>query len=455
MPPQPFNPQIPPPYFPHYPPSNSPSAASNDSSILAALQKQWEKQERLDKEHFDMERQKEERKRMKEEQEQKKEEQKRLEKQENQQCTHINKAFEKIPRFDGTNPSYCFDWLEQTEALVSKHQGRVYREELLLNCGTSVAKTIHALHQEATNQQIKDAVLQNHSNLRTVSQRSNAYQQLHQKPDEALQTYNTRYTSYFNLTYPKLEIDNPLSRMHCIHYASSLCGKLSDEMTGRFNQDLPENLHTVFKKAANFELRIITKQSINERRVHDVNNIDITQGLEEIETNEAHIRNPNYKGKNYDPNYQQNKNKNNFNNSSSTGTSYQNNGNQGQGNHYMRNNHQEKPVNVSVTLNGPVSKEQLYKIQEVLRHPSQYQDRLKPEDRPATGEYAKSFNKFRPKKVEVNEAMVEEAIKFGQYLKRSKEDIVEAIDIYKSLGNDKFYGPEEESTAEPQEQQDQ
>ena len=38
---------------------------SNSSSILAALQKQWEKQERLDKEHFDMERQKEERKRMK------------------------------------------------------------------------------------------------------------------------------------------------------------------------------------------------------------------------------------------------------------------------------------------------------------------------------------------------------------------------------------------------------
>ena len=106
-------------------------------------------------------------------------------------------------------------------------------------------------------------------------------------------------------------------------------------------------------------------------------------------------------------------------------------------------------------MNGPVSKEQLYKIQEVLRHPSQYWDRLKPEDRPATGEYAKSFNKFCPKKVEVNEAMVEEAIKFSQYLKRSKVDIAEAIDIYKSLGNDMFYGPEEPSTAEPQEQQDQ
>ena len=328
--------------------------------------------------------------------------------------------------------------MEQTEALVNEHQGRVYREELLLNCGTSVAKTIHALPQEATNQQIKDAVLQNHSNLRTVSQCSNVYQQLHQKPDEALQTYNTRYTSYFNLAYPKLEIDNPLSRMHCIHYASSLYGKLGDEMTGRFNQDLPENLHTAFEKATNFEPCIITKQSINERRVDDINHIDVTSGQEEIKINKAHIWNPSYKGKNYDPNYQQNKNKNNFINNSTSGTSYQSNGNQGQGNHYTKNNHQEKPVNVSVTLNGPVSKEQLYKIQELLRHPLQYQDRLKPEDRPVTGEYAKSFNKFCPKKVEVNEATVEEAIKFGQYLKRSEEDIAEPIDIYKSLGNNTF-----------------
>ena len=243
--------------------------------------------------------------------------------------------------------------------------------------------------------------------------------------------------------------------MHCIHYASSLYGKLGDEKTGRFNQDLPENLHTAFKKAVNFEPCIITKQSINERRVHDINHIDVTSGQEEIEINKVHIQNPNYKGKNYDPNYQQNKNKNNFSNNSTSGTSYQSNGNQGQGNHYTKNNHQEKPVNVSVMLNRPVSKEQLYKTQEVLRHPLQYQDRLKPGDQPLTGEYAKSFNKFCPKKVEVNEAMVEEAIKFSQYLKRSKEDIAEAINIYKSLGNNTFYGPEEELTAETQEQQDQ
>ena len=173
-----------------------------------------------------------------------------------------------------------------------------------------------------------------------------------------------RYASFFNLAYPELELDNPLSRMHCIHYASSLYGKLRDEMTGRFNQDLPENLQTAFEKAMNFEPQIITKQSINNRKVHEVNHIDITHGEDEVEINEAHVRNPNYKGKNYDPTYQQNRTKMNTNMITNTASSHHNTGNQGYG--YNKNNQQEKPVNVSVTLHEPVSKEQLYKIQEVL-----------------------------------------------------------------------------------------
>ena len=70
-------------------------------------------------------------------------------------------------------------------------------------------------------------------------------------------------------------------------------------MTGRFNQDLPENLQTAFKKATNFEPRIITKQSINNRKAHEVNHIDITHGEDEVEINEINdhqdcIKSPQY-----------------------------------------------------------------------------------------------------------------------------------------------------------------
>ena len=52
----------------------------------------------------------------------------------------------------------------------------------------------------------------------------------------------------------------------------------------------------------------------------------------------------------------------------------------------------------------------------------------------------------------MSEATVEEAIKYGQFLRKSEEDIAEAIDIYKALGNETFYSPEE-NTEDQQEQQ--
>ena len=141
---QPFNPQVPPPYFPQYAPSNSPSVGS-EASYLAVIHKQLERQEKQDRESNEIERLKEEQKKMKEEHEQWKEACKKEEKKEIQHCNRVNKSFEKIPRFDGTNPVYCFDCLMQIEALVNDNEGRNYREELLFNCGISVTKMIQAV----------------------------------------------------------------------------------------------------------------------------------------------------------------------------------------------------------------------------------------------------------------------------------------------------------------------
>ena len=73
---------------------------------------------------------------------------------------------------------------------------------------------------------------------------------------------------------------------------------------------------------------------------------------------------------------------------------------------------------------------------------------------PASGEYTKSFNKFHPKNVEINKATVDNAICFGMHLKRSEPEITEAMDIYKALSDDTYYGPEEQS-ADPPQQEDQ
>ena len=119
-----------------------------------------------------------------------------------------------------------------------------------------------------------------------------------------------------------------------------------------------------------------------------------------------------------------------------------------------RNVYTEEPANVQVTLMRPVNKDQLFKIQEILRNLRVYRDKLPKGQQPATGEYAKSFNKFHPTKVEINEATVDDVVKYGHLTKRSEAEMAEAIDIYKALGDDIYYGPEEQP-AEPQQQQDQ
>ena len=173
--------------------------------------------------------------------------------------------------------------------------------------------------------------------------------------------------------YPDIAIEDPGSRTQCINYTSSLHSKLGDEMEGRFNQDLPESLQAAFKKATNFEPHILTNQSINTRRMNEVNQIDVSQCDDESEVNKAHIQNPNYKGKDYDPNYQnRNKNKKNSSNgSSNTATGYNKYNNTGGNSNFNKSNFQDKPTNVQVTLTGPVNRDQLFKIQEVPRHPSQ------------------------------------------------------------------------------------
>ena len=81
-------------------------------------------------------------------------------------------------------------WLEQIHAM-SNNYNREYCEELLFNSDGSITKTIHNIDLDATTEQIKDIILDNHSNLKTPSQRLHAFNSIQQKPDEALQTYTS------------------------------------------------------------------------------------------------------------------------------------------------------------------------------------------------------------------------------------------------------------------------
>lgn len=66
------------------------------------------------------------------------------------------------------------------------------------------------------------------------------------------------------------------------------------------------------------------------------------------------------------------------------------------------------------------------------------------------GEYTNSFNKFHPKTVEVNETTIDEMVGFGCFMKKSNAEVREAIDLYKALRDDIYYGPEDQPAGPPQ-----
>ena len=93
-------------------------------------------------------------------------------------------------------------------------------------------------------------------------------------------------------------------------------------------------------------------------------------------------------------------------------------------------------------------------IKEILKNQWTYKDKVQKNQYPALGEHAKSFSKFHPKKIEVNEVTVDDVIHYGMHLKKSELEMAEAIDIYKALGDDTYYRLEEQP-ADPPQQEDQ
>ena len=149
--------------------------------------------------------------------------------QETNDRNRINKAFEEINRFDGSNSDQCLPWMEEIFTMARTHK-RNARNKLIYNSGGSVQKTLYSLPSDVSEDEICNLLLCNHSNLTTSSQCISAFDSLQQKPEEPLQTYNAKYQSYYELAHEGLTITSNGSKVNCIHYAKSLHGKLGEEL---------------------------------------------------------------------------------------------------------------------------------------------------------------------------------------------------------------------------------
>ena len=70
----------------------------------------------------------------------------------------LDKQFNKIKIFDGSNPAECHPWLEEVHALCTQ-MGRPFKEMLLLCAGQAVRDFIIDMAPDATDEQIKNDLI--------------------------------------------------------------------------------------------------------------------------------------------------------------------------------------------------------------------------------------------------------------------------------------------------------
>ena len=172
----------------------------------------------------------------------------------------LDKQFDKIKIFDGSNPAECHPWLEEVHALCSQ-TGRPFKEMLLLCAGQAVRDFILDMSPDATDEQIKNDLITGYSDLQGLGCKQAAYDNIAQRPEEPVRSYIVRYSRLFKLlngTAP----NEVRMRTTSMHFVNSLRGYLSSKVENRLlgMNDRNYSLGDTFAVALQCELKAIASE---------------------------------------------------------------------------------------------------------------------------------------------------------------------------------------------------
>ena len=348
----------------------------------------------------------------------------------------LDKQFDKIKIFDGSNPAECHPWLEEVHALCSQ-TGRPFKEMLLLCAGQAVRDFILDMAPDATDEQIKNDLITGYSDLQGLGCKQAAYDNIAQRPDEPVRSYIVRYSRMYKLlngTAP----NEVRMRTTSMHFVNSLRGYLSSKVENRLlgMNDRNYSLGDTFTVALQCELKAIaSERRHNKRNAITINNVHTEdQDYHQLEdTQEVHVRNPNYKGKNYDPNYQARKAEGKQHPQLATSNNpYKAPAARPAATH---NNDLARSSDIvgEVTLKTTVDGYQLLKMNELIKNAAAWRARM-----PRTNRFDKYFDKETTKttpKVQINSATLQVMGQTAKDCGYTKEEFIEAVEMYEHFGN--------------------
>ena len=180
---------------------------------------------------------------------------------------------------------------------------------LLLCAGQAVQDFITDMPPEAMDDQIKNDLITGYLDLQGLGCKQAAYNNIMQRPDEPLRSYIIRYSRLFKLLNGTAPNDVKM-RTTSMHFVNSLHNYLSSKVENRLLGMNKRNysLGDTFKVALECELKAIASERQHMKRNAGLTNqVEVVQPqalLQSEEISRVHMHNPNYKGKNYDPNFQ-------------------------------------------------------------------------------------------------------------------------------------------------------
>ena len=344
----------------------------------------------------------------------------------------LDKQFDKIKIFDGSNPAECHPWLEEVHALCSQ-TGRPFKEMLLLCAGQAVRDFILDMAPDATDEQIKNDLITGYSDLQGLGCKQAAYDNIAQRPDEPVRSYIVRYSRLFKLLNGTAPNEGRM-RTTSMHFVNSLRGYLSSKVENRLlgMNERNYSLGDTFTVALQCELKAIaSERRHNNRNAITINNVHTEdQDYHQLEdTQEVHVRNPNYKGKNYDPNYQARKAEGKQHPQLATSN------NPYKAPAATHNNDLARSSDIAgeVTLKTTVDGYQLLKMNELIKNAAAWRARM-----PRTNRFDKYFDKETTKttpKVQINSATLQVMGQTAKDCGYTKEEFIEAVEMYEHFGN--------------------
>ena len=133
-----------------------------------------------------------------------------------------------IKIFDGTNKAECITWLSQIEAAV-RFTSTSFHE---LICQSMVPSMLHVLSELsalATDEDIKNTILTNYSDIPSTTEAATRLQNMQTSPTEPLVTFNHRYEAIHKVAF-ELSPSDQYNRTIIVEYAKKLPQNTRDKL---------------------------------------------------------------------------------------------------------------------------------------------------------------------------------------------------------------------------------